>query len=150
MLSRFQHPNIVQYYASDFVSRSLVLGYLSHGYICHRVNNIVSRLFFNFLTSVGLCLIYQFEDKLYIYLEYVSGGSIHKLLQDYGAFKEPLICNYTRQILQGLAFLHSTNTVHRSGVVSVFGMSVWLLQCLLLLENNPCLCNSGISKVQIS
>lgn len=53
------------------------------------------------------------EDRLYIYLEYVSGGSIHKLLQEYGAFKEPVVRNYTRQILSGLAYLHNQNTVHR-------------------------------------
>ncbi|KAH9677702.1 mitogen-activated protein kinase kinase kinase YODA [Citrus sinensis] len=55
----------------------------------------------------------QVEDKLYIYLEYVSGGSIYKLLQDYGQFGEPAIRNYTQQILSGLAFLHSKHTVHR-------------------------------------
>ncbi|KAJ7541652.1 hypothetical protein O6H91_10G069100 [Diphasiastrum complanatum] len=53
------------------------------------------------------------EDRMYIYLEYVSGGSIHKLLQEYGQFKEPVIRSYTRQILQGLAYLHSMNKVHR-------------------------------------
>lgn len=53
------------------------------------------------------------DDKLYIYLEYVSGGSIHKLLQEYGQFGEPAIRNYTRQILSGLAYLHAKNTVHR-------------------------------------
>ncbi|XP_031483007.1 mitogen-activated protein kinase kinase kinase YODA-like [Nymphaea colorata] len=53
------------------------------------------------------------DDKLYIYLEYVSGGSIHKLLQEYGAFSEPVIRSYTQQILSGLAYLHAKNTVHR-------------------------------------
>ncbi|KAM0855682.1 hypothetical protein ACQ4PT_049619 [Festuca glaucescens] len=53
------------------------------------------------------------EDTLSIYLEYVSGGSIHKLLRDYGPFKEPVIRNYTGQILSGLAYLHGKNTVHR-------------------------------------
>ncbi|XP_057952172.1 mitogen-activated protein kinase kinase kinase YODA-like [Malania oleifera] len=52
-------------------------------------------------------------DKLYIYLEYVSGGSIYKLLQDYGQFGEPVIRSYTQQILSGLAYLHAKNTVHR-------------------------------------
>ncbi|XP_078441808.1 protein kinase superfamily protein isoform X2 [Wolffia australiana] len=52
-------------------------------------------------------------DKLYIYLEYVSGGSIHKLLQEYGRFGEMAIRSYTRQILSGLAYLHGKNTVHR-------------------------------------
>ncbi|KAJ4766369.1 Mitogen activated protein kinase kinase kinase [Rhynchospora pubera] len=53
------------------------------------------------------------DDTLSVYLEYVSGGSIHKLLQEYGPFKEPVIRNYTAQILSGLAYLHSRDTVHR-------------------------------------
>ncbi|GKV21636.1 hypothetical protein SLEP1_g31597 [Rubroshorea leprosula] len=53
------------------------------------------------------------EETLSVYLEYVSGGSIHKLLQEYGSFREPVIQNYTRQILFGLAYLHGRNTVHR-------------------------------------
>ncbi|KAL2347238.1 hypothetical protein Fmac_001238 [Flemingia macrophylla] len=55
----------------------------------------------------------QGEGTLSVYLEYVSGGSIHKLLQEYGAFKEPVIQNYTRQIVSGLSYLHGRNTVHR-------------------------------------
>ncbi|XP_061364474.1 mitogen-activated protein kinase kinase kinase YODA-like [Gastrolobium bilobum] len=53
------------------------------------------------------------DDKLYIYLEYVSGGSIHKLLQEYGQFGELAIRSYTQQILSGLAYLHAKNTLHR-------------------------------------
>eukprot|EP00249_Psilotum_nudum_P016019 c25614_g1_i1 orf=305-2899(+) len=53
------------------------------------------------------------EDRLYIYIEYMSGGSIHKLLQQYGAMPESCIRGYSRQILSGLAYLHSKNTVHR-------------------------------------
>lgn len=53
------------------------------------------------------------EDTLSVYLEFVSGGSIHKLLQDYGPLKESVIQNYTAQILSGLAYLHERDTVHR-------------------------------------
>ncbi|CAN4121175.1 unnamed protein product [Withania somnifera] len=52
-------------------------------------------------------------DKLSLYLEYVPGGSILKLLQDYGPFKEQIISSYTRKILSGLVFLHERNIVHR-------------------------------------
>ncbi|KAH9603504.1 hypothetical protein KSS87_010020 [Heliosperma pusillum] len=52
-------------------------------------------------------------DRLYIYLEYVSGGSIYKLLQEYGQLGELAIRSYTQQILSGLAFLHAKRTVHR-------------------------------------
>ncbi|XP_020253089.1 mitogen-activated protein kinase kinase kinase 3-like [Asparagus officinalis] len=53
------------------------------------------------------------DDKLSVYLEYVSGGSIYKLLQEYGSFGEPVVRSYTRQILAGLTYLHGRNTVHR-------------------------------------
>lgn len=52
-------------------------------------------------------------DRLYIYLEYVSGGSIYKILQEYGKLGEPAIRSYTQQILSGLAYLHAKSTVHR-------------------------------------
>ncbi|KAL2547547.1 Mitogen-activated protein kinase kinase kinase YODA [Forsythia ovata] len=53
------------------------------------------------------------DDKLYIYLEYVSGGSIYKILKDYGRLGEAAIRSYTQQILSGLAYLHAKHTVHR-------------------------------------
>lgn len=53
------------------------------------------------------------EDAFYIYLEYVPGGSIFKILKEFGPLPESVIRIYTRQILSGLAYLHSKNTVHR-------------------------------------
>lgn len=50
---------------------------------------------------------------LNIFLEYVPGGSITAMLNNYGPFKEPLIRNFTRQILIGLKYLHSKNIIHR-------------------------------------
>ena len=44
---------------------------------------------------------------------YVPGGSIHSLLTKFGSFDEKLIRVYTRQVLQGLAYLHEHNLVHR-------------------------------------
>ncbi|XP_048232678.1 mitogen-activated protein kinase kinase kinase 3 isoform X2 [Ricinus communis] len=87
------------------------------------------------------------EETLSVYLEYVSGGSIHKLLQEYGAFKEPVIQNYTRQILSGLAYLHGRNTVHRdikganilvdpNGEIKLadFGMAKHITSCSSMLS----------------
>ncbi|KAK1374370.1 putative GPCR kinase [Heracleum sosnowskyi] len=53
------------------------------------------------------------DDKLYIYLEYVSGGSIYKLLQEYGQLGEAALRSYTQQILSGLKYLHARDTIHR-------------------------------------
>ncbi|KAJ4760038.1 Mitogen-activated protein kinase kinase kinase YODA [Rhynchospora pubera] len=72
-LSKFQHPNIVQYYGSEIT-----------------------------------------EDRFYIYLEYVHPGSINKYVrQHYGAMTESVVRNFTRHILNGLAYLHSKKIMHR-------------------------------------
>lgn len=55
----------------------------------------------------------MFEDRLFIYLEFMSNGSIHNIIQQYGPLKENCIRVYTRQILLGLCYLHGKNTVHR-------------------------------------
>ncbi|KAJ3499937.1 hypothetical protein NLJ89_g10008 [Agrocybe chaxingu] len=53
------------------------------------------------------------EEYLNIFLEYVPGGSVTALLRNYGAFEEPLVKNFVRQILQGLDYLHERDIIHR-------------------------------------
>ncbi|KAH7926308.1 Pkinase-domain-containing protein [Leucogyrophana mollusca] len=53
------------------------------------------------------------DDYLNIFLEYVPGGSVTALLRSYGAFEEPLVKNFVRQILQGLTYLHERDIIHR-------------------------------------
>jgi mitogen-activated protein kinase kinase kinase len=53
------------------------------------------------------------RHALSIYLEYISGGSILALLKRFGPFPARLACNYTRQTLLGLAYLHGRNVIHR-------------------------------------
>ncbi|KAK7693429.1 hypothetical protein QCA50_002997 [Cerrena zonata] len=53
------------------------------------------------------------EDHLNIFLEYVPGGSVTSLLRNYGAFEEPLVGNWVRQILLGLNYLHERDIIHR-------------------------------------
>ncbi|KAG8381307.1 hypothetical protein BUALT_Bualt06G0108800 [Buddleja alternifolia] len=52
-------------------------------------------------------------DNFYIYFEYVSGGSIYGILEQYGRLGESAIRSYTQQILSGLAYLHSKSIAHR-------------------------------------
>jgi mitogen-activated protein kinase kinase kinase len=53
------------------------------------------------------------DTHINIFLEYVPGGSLNSMLMNYGPFEEPLIRNFTRQILIGLNYLHSRNIIHR-------------------------------------
>lgn len=42
-----------------------------------------------------------------------KGGTIASLIDKYGPLNETLVRMYTRQILEGLEYLHIRNTVHR-------------------------------------
>lgn len=53
------------------------------------------------------------DDTVNIFLEYVNGGSIGTVLRTHGAFPEPVVRSFTRQILLGLEYLHNKNILHR-------------------------------------
>ena len=53
------------------------------------------------------------DDHLNIFLEYVPGGSVAAMLNQYGPLREPLIRNFVRQTLTGLAYLHGREIIHR-------------------------------------
>lgn len=73
--------------------------------------NVLSRLVHpNIVRYIGIT---REETALFIFLEYVPGGSIASLVNRFGKFEENVIRVYTRQILIGLAYLHSQRVVHR-------------------------------------
>ncbi|KAF9498126.1 hypothetical protein BDN71DRAFT_1443846 [Pleurotus eryngii] len=53
------------------------------------------------------------RDKVYIFEEYCQGGSLAALLVHGRIEDEGIIQVYTMQMLEGLAYLHSQNIVHR-------------------------------------
>ncbi|CAI5473879.1 unnamed protein product [Closterium sp. Yama58-4] len=53
------------------------------------------------------------DGSIYIFLEFVSGGSIHSMLEKFGKFSESLVRVYTRQLLLGLEYLHRCKIIHR-------------------------------------
>ncbi|XP_032238583.1 mitogen-activated protein kinase kinase kinase 2 isoform X2 [Nematostella vectensis] len=50
---------------------------------------------------------------IYIFMEYLPGGSIHEHIKQHGALNESLTRKYSRQILEGILYLHTNRIVHR-------------------------------------
>ncbi|KAK5115933.1 hypothetical protein LTR62_000389 [Meristemomyces frigidus] len=53
------------------------------------------------------------RDKVYIFMEYCSGGSLASLLEHGRIEDETVMQVYALQLLEGLGYLHEANVVHR-------------------------------------
>ncbi|XP_042302610.1 mitogen-activated protein kinase kinase kinase 19 isoform X2 [Sceloporus undulatus] len=54
------------------------------------------------------------EDNIVsIFMEFVPGGSISSIIHRFGPLPEIVFCKYTKQIVQGVAYLHENGVVHR-------------------------------------
>ena len=57
--------------------------------------------------------IHEDQSGVDIILEFVPGGSIKQLLEKFMQFDERLVKIYTRQMLEGLKYLHDNSIIHR-------------------------------------
>lgn len=88
-------------------------------------------------------------ERVYLFLEYCSGGSLAAQLRTFGALNELLLRKYTAQLVEGLIYLHSRSppVVHRDlkcanlllthGAdvkITDFGCSKWLSGSDAVLE----------------
>jgi mitogen-activated protein kinase kinase kinase len=67
----------------------------------------------NIVRYLGTEFVQTPTPQFCILLEYVPGGSIASMLKQFGRFTEKIVREYTRQILNGLEYLHSNNIIHR-------------------------------------
>jgi serine/threonine protein kinase len=77
------------------------------------------------------------SNTLYIFTEWVPGGSLQNLLKKFGRFSESVVLSYTSQILLGLGYLHDNGIVHRD----IKGSNI-----LVDDRGNVKLCDFGASK----
>uniref|UniRef100_A0A8C9RSW9 Mitogen-activated protein kinase kinase kinase 2 n=1 Tax=Scleropages formosus TaxID=113540 RepID=A0A8C9RSW9_SCLFO len=74
---------------------------------------LLKNLFHERIVQYYGCLRDVQEKTLSIFMEYMPGGSIKDQLKSYGALTENVTRKYTRQILEGVSYLHSNMIVHR-------------------------------------
>ncbi|KAJ1898261.1 mitogen-activated protein kinase kinase kinase [Kickxella alabastrina] len=53
------------------------------------------------------------SDVISMFLEYVSGGTVHSLVQQHGPLPESVVHSFLRQIVAGLGYLHDRGILHR-------------------------------------
>jgi hypothetical protein len=53
------------------------------------------------------------KESFCVYLEYLPGGSVSSIHQRLGALPDPVVRRYMRQVVKGIAYLHSHNILHR-------------------------------------
>ncbi|KAL5007408.1 hypothetical protein ScPMuIL_016214 [Solemya velum] len=53
------------------------------------------------------------ENIVSIFMQFVPGGSIASILARFGALDESVFRRYTRQVLEGVEYLHSNDVIHR-------------------------------------
>jgi mitogen-activated protein kinase kinase kinase len=94
LLKDLHHENIVQY-LGKFLFYFI---FFKRGYFSYILLSIGSQ---------------HDENSLNIFLEYVPGGSVATMLNNYGPLEETLVRSFNRQILQGLNYLHEKDIIHR-------------------------------------
>ena len=72
------------------------------------------------------------DGFLNIFLEYLPGGSITSLLSKFHQLSEKIIISFTKQILQGLEYLHANRIAHRD--IKCANLLVDLSGCVKLAD----------------
>ena len=75
------------------------------------------------------------HDQLFVFTEYMAGGSLRTQVRRFGRLNEKVIQGYMRQTLTGLQYLHSLGVVHRDIKVPCALSLLLLLLLLLQLAN---------------
>jgi serine/threonine protein kinase len=88
---------------------------MSRGYQTYGTFQYIFRMDGRFVICVNVfvCVFYELRIILTDNTLFLLGGSISVLLSKYGPFEEAILISYAQQILQGVAYLHQHQVIHR-------------------------------------
>eukprot|EP00760_Papus_ankaliazontas_P020604 PhM_4_TR18470/c1_g1_i1/m.32539 len=75
--------------------------------------SLLSRLKHRNIVRLEGCVEDKENNKMCIFMEYVSGGTLNSFLKKFSKLSPNIIRNYTVQILAGVRYLHEHDVVHR-------------------------------------
>ncbi len=94
------------------VKKFIISSQLDMKALCDEHDLLLGLKHVNIVSYVGF-LVDEEKQFLYIFQDWIAGGSLADLLKKYGPLDEPAVKSYTQQLLCGLAYLHKNNVVHR-------------------------------------
>jgi serine/threonine protein kinase len=96
----------------------------------HGALEVCSFFLLLFLLCLNPVLLNQTDNHISLIMEFVDSGSLASVVSKYGNLSEKLAAVYLKQVLDGLAYLHRNNVVHRD-VRVVFSFFFWFLLLVL-------------------
>ncbi|CAG9322016.1 CDC15_2 [Blepharisma stoltei] len=77
----------------------------------HKEINLMKRL--SHQNIVKYIDVISSDQYLNIVLEFIESGSLAAIIKKFSPFQENLVAHFTKQVLEGLCYLHSQGVVHR-------------------------------------
>ncbi|XP_030641248.1 serine/threonine-protein kinase Sgk2b [Chanos chanos] len=106
-----RHRETDEYYAVKVIQKHTILKRKEEGHIMCERRVLLRTLNHPFL--VRLHFSFQTRDRLYLVLDYASGGELFYHLQREGSFVESRARFYAAEMASALGYLHSLNIVYR-------------------------------------
>lgn len=123
---RLQDPQVIPQIATAIREEMMVLELLDHPNIVQYFGIEVHR------------------DRVYLFMEFCSGGSLASLLEHGRIEDETVVMIYALQMLEGLAYLHENNIVHRD----IKPESMDLVSLFYYFNGISCSCSRFASRPQ--